>query len=167
MTCSGRARIGMTRRPISSARTPSRAASDKGTSPLPIRLGHRSAPPWTDDGFRASWRKLRIALERQGLVGPSLTLYGLRHTVAVILRESGADERTIADALGQKTIEGARSSWRIGLRHCASARLPRSPGGREALARTPVLRSLIVGWQFRRPCKTCGAGAGHPSAQVQ
>ena len=39
---------------------------------------------------------------------PSLTLYGLRHTVAVILRESGADERTIADALGQKTIEMAR-----------------------------------------------------------
>jgi integrase len=64
--------------------------------------------PWTDDGFRASWRKIRIALERQGLVGPSLTLYGLRHTVAVILRESGADERTIADALGQKTIEMAR-----------------------------------------------------------
>jgi hypothetical protein len=28
--------------------------------------------------------------------------------VAVILRESGADEHTIADALGQKTIEMAR-----------------------------------------------------------
>jgi hypothetical protein len=28
--------------------------------------------------------------------------------VAVILRESGADERTIADALGQKTVEMAR-----------------------------------------------------------
>ena len=33
---------------------------------------------------------------------------GLRHTVAVILRECGYDERTIADALGQKTIERAR-----------------------------------------------------------
>ena len=32
----------------------------------------------------------------------------MRHTVAVILRESGCDERTIADALGQKTIEMAR-----------------------------------------------------------
>jgi integrase len=32
----------------------------------------------------------------------------LRHTVAVILRECGYDERTIADALGQKTIEMAR-----------------------------------------------------------
>jgi integrase len=64
--------------------------------------------PWTDDGFRASWRKVRIALEQQGRVSPSLTLYGLRHTVAVILREAGADERTIADALGQKTIEMAR-----------------------------------------------------------
>jgi integrase len=64
--------------------------------------------PWTEDGFRASWRKLRIVLEKKGRVAPGLTLYGLRHTVAVILREAGADERTIADALGQKTIEMAR-----------------------------------------------------------
>jgi integrase len=64
--------------------------------------------PWTESGFRASWRKFRIGVEREGLVGPGLTLYGLRHTVAVILREAGADERAIADALGQKTIEMAR-----------------------------------------------------------
>jgi integrase len=64
--------------------------------------------PWTDSGFRASWRKVRSRLEEKGRVGAGLTLYGLRHTVAVILRESGADERTIADALGQKTIEMAR-----------------------------------------------------------
>lgn len=64
--------------------------------------------PWTLSGFRASWRTLRIRLERAGSVRPGLTLYGLRHTVAVILRESGCDERTIADALGQKTIEMAR-----------------------------------------------------------
>jgi integrase len=49
-----------------------------------------------------------MKLERDGKVGPDLTLYGLRHTVAVILREMGCDERTIADALGQKTIEMAR-----------------------------------------------------------
>jgi integrase len=64
--------------------------------------------PWTLNGFRASWRSLRILLEKEGRIGPALTLYGLRHTVAVILRESGCDERTIADALGQKTIEMAR-----------------------------------------------------------
>ena len=64
--------------------------------------------PWTLSGFRASWRKVRMRLERAGLIGPGLTLYGLRHTVAVILREIGSDERTIADALGQKTIEMAR-----------------------------------------------------------
>jgi integrase len=40
--------------------------------------------------------------------GRASHLYGLRHTLAVILRESGADERTIADALGQRTIEMAR-----------------------------------------------------------
>jgi hypothetical protein len=64
--------------------------------------------PWTESGFRASWRHLRIQLERKGQIEPGLTLYGLRHTVDVILRECGFDERTIADALGQKTIEIAR-----------------------------------------------------------
>jgi integrase len=49
-----------------------------------------------------------VRLEQSGALGPGLTLYGLRHTVAVILREIGHDERTIADALGQKTIEMAR-----------------------------------------------------------
>jgi integrase len=47
-------------------------------------------------------------LEKAGSIGPGLTLYGLRHTVAVTLRELGYDERTIADALGKKTIELAR-----------------------------------------------------------
>jgi integrase len=64
--------------------------------------------PWTLSGFRASWRPVRVKLEHEGKIGPGLTLYGLRHTVAVILREIGMDERTIADALGQKTIEMAR-----------------------------------------------------------
>ena len=64
--------------------------------------------PWTVSDFRASWRKVRRKLELEGRIGPALTLYGLRHTVAVILREIGMDERTIADALGQKTLEMAR-----------------------------------------------------------
>lgn len=35
-------------------------------------------------------------------------LNGLRHTVVTSLAEMGYDERTIADVLGQKTIETAR-----------------------------------------------------------
>jgi integrase len=91
-------------------------------APAPLRAILETAPahdaitlcansdgkPWTESGFRASWRKYRGKLLVEGLVGPALTLYGLRHTVAVILRECGFDERTIADALGQKTIEMAR-----------------------------------------------------------
>ena len=38
----------------------------------------------------------------------ALRLYCLQHTVAVMLRKIGRDERTIADALGQKTMEMAR-----------------------------------------------------------
>jgi integrase len=59
--------------------------------------------PWTESGFRASWARLRRRLEKEERIGPGLTLYGLRHTVAVILRELGYDDRAIADALGQKS----------------------------------------------------------------
>ena len=64
--------------------------------------------PWTVSGFRASWRPIRKRLEAEGAVDMGLTLKGLRHTVATILAELGYDERTIADVLGQKTIEMAR-----------------------------------------------------------
>jgi len=59
--------------------------------------------PWTVSGFRASWRPIRQKLEEQGKVQPGLTLKGLGHTVATVLREMGKDYATIADALGQKT----------------------------------------------------------------
>ena len=67
-------------------------------------------------GFATSWRTLRLRLEKDGLIGPGLTPYGLRHTVAVILRECGCDEREIADALGQKTLEMARHAKGADLR---------------------------------------------------
>jgi len=64
--------------------------------------------PWTYPGFQTEWRKVKLALEAAGAVKSGLTLKGLRHTVATILAESGFDERTIADMLGQQTIEMAR-----------------------------------------------------------
>ncbi len=48
--------------------------------------------PWTLSEFRASWRPIRLKLEEEGCVGSGLTLYGLRNTVAVILREMDRDE---------------------------------------------------------------------------
>ena len=59
--------------------------------------------PWTVSGFRASWRPVRMKLEKAGAVQPGLTLKGLRHTVATILREMGKDYATIQDMLGQST----------------------------------------------------------------
>ncbi|MGO4831643.1 tyrosine-type recombinase/integrase, partial [Rhizobiaceae sp. 2RAB30] len=64
--------------------------------------------PWTVSGFRASWRPVRVSLEKAGAVQPGLTLKGLRHTVATILSEMGFDDRTIADMLSQKTEAMAR-----------------------------------------------------------
>jgi hypothetical protein len=75
---------------------------------VPWPCANSEGRPWTESGFRASWRPIRVKLEQAGKIGPGLTMYGLRHTVAVILRELGCDERTIADALGQKTTEMAR-----------------------------------------------------------
>jgi integrase len=57
--------------------------------------------PWTVSGFNSTWQKVKRRLVEDGKFSSSLTLYGLRHTVAVILRELGYDDRTIADALGQ------------------------------------------------------------------
>jgi integrase len=64
--------------------------------------------PWSQDGLQSVWQRLKHRLERDARIAPGLTLYGLRHSVAVMLREIGYDERTIADALGQATIEMAR-----------------------------------------------------------
>ncbi|MCJ2124365.1 hypothetical protein [Methylobacterium sp. J-077] len=47
---------------------------------------------WTLSGFRASWRPIRLRLEEAGKVEPGLTLYGLRHRLAVVLRKIGHDE---------------------------------------------------------------------------
>ena len=73
--------------------------------------------PWTESGFNASFRKFRMALEKDGVIGRGLTLHGLRHTLGTRLREAGADDRTIADILGQKSMTMARH-------YSESARLP-------------------------------------------
>jgi integrase len=59
--------------------------------------------PWTVSGYRASWRPIRQGLEETGLVRAGLTLKGLRHTAATILREMGYDFSQIAEFLGQRT----------------------------------------------------------------
>ncbi|MDF1631050.1 tyrosine-type recombinase/integrase [Mycoplana sp. MJR14] len=64
--------------------------------------------PWAGSGFRASWRPIRQKLEEDGSVQPGLTLKGLRHTVATILREMGKDYGAIAEMLGQKAKHYSR-----------------------------------------------------------
>lgn len=59
--------------------------------------------PWTKSGFDTYWHKLKKSLEERGLIDKGLTLKGLRHTHATMLRESGASHRQVADALGDKS----------------------------------------------------------------
>lgn len=55
--------------------------------------------PWTKSGFDSVWLKLRADLE----LPKGLTLKGLRHTHATMLRESGASHTEVADGLGDKS----------------------------------------------------------------
>jgi integrase len=59
--------------------------------------------PWTYDGFSTAWHRWRGKQAVAGLLAKDLTLKGLRHTVATLLREDGMSKAEIADLLGQKT----------------------------------------------------------------
>jgi site-specific recombinase XerD len=80
---------------------------------------------WTESGFNASWGTFKKGLEAEGLVEPGLTMHGLRHTLGTRLREAGADARTIADILRQKSVSmgrflfGKRGAARPCRRACA------------------------------------------------
>jgi integrase len=64
--------------------------------------------PWTEDGLRCVFAKLRDELEEQGQVAPGLTIHGLRHMIASRLAEHDVSEHGIATWLGQKTSAMAR-----------------------------------------------------------
>ncbi|PJN96079.1 integrase [Amaricoccus sp. HAR-UPW-R2A-40] len=57
--------------------------------------------PWSYSGLSTAWHRFKKA--QAGVVPAELTLKGLRHTMATILREAGAAPRKIADLLGQRT----------------------------------------------------------------
>ncbi len=85
--------------------------------------------PWTETGFNASFQKFKKPLEKEGVVAPGLTPHGLRHTLGTRLREAGADDRDIADILGQKSVSMARH-------YSENAALPES--AKAALKRTKL-----------------------------
>ena len=62
---------------------------------------------WTESGFNSTFCKFIARLERDGMVGPGLTFHGLRHTLGTRLKEAGADDRAIADLLGQSSLSMA------------------------------------------------------------
>jgi integrase len=64
--------------------------------------------PWTEDGLRCVFAKLRDKLEDAGQVEPGLTIHGLRHMIASRLAEHDVSEHGIATWLGQKTSAMAR-----------------------------------------------------------
>ena len=66
-------------------------------------LANKSGLPWTYNGFSTVWHRFKAKQVEAGKIPADLTMKGLRHTVATILREAGVHPREIADLLGQKT----------------------------------------------------------------
>jgi integrase len=66
-------------------------------------LVNSKGTPWTSSGFQTSVFAFLGRLEKAGKVGDGLTIHGLRHTCATLMREAGFDKDTIADMLGQET----------------------------------------------------------------
>ena len=70
-------------------------------------LASTNGTPWTHNGFSTVWYRFRTKQVEAGLIPAGLTLKGLRHMVATILREAGKTPCEIADLLGQKTASMA------------------------------------------------------------
>lgn len=66
-------------------------------------LANQSGLPWTYNGFSTVWHRYKQKQVEAEKLPADLTLKGLRHTVATVLREAGILPRQIADLLGQKT----------------------------------------------------------------
>lgn len=89
--------------------------------PLPLRKILANAPAhealtiaansngktWTPAGFRASWRKYRLQLEKDGKIATGLTIHGLRHSMGHLLTEEGKGKGEVRAALQQKTEAAA------------------------------------------------------------
>ncbi len=82
-------------------------AERQGPDLGPLCIGRRGRP-YTPDGFDTQWHKLKSRLEKEGKIGPGLTLHGLRHTLGTKLKEAGLSDGDIADVLGQATVTMAR-----------------------------------------------------------
>ena len=67
--------------------------------------------PWTESGFRASWRHMIGELEAEGLVADGCTFHGLRHSLAHTIAEhaAGYGEADIAAVLGQRSAGSTRA----------------------------------------------------------
>jgi integrase len=64
--------------------------------------------PWTESGYNSTFGKFIDRLEGEGVVGPGLTMHGLRHTLGTRLREITADLDLIRRILGQQTLSMAQ-----------------------------------------------------------
>jgi integrase len=64
--------------------------------------------PWSDEGLKTAWDRLRADLVEAGAMRPGLTFHGLRHTGATILEEAGYEEAQTKHFLGHgpKTVSG-------------------------------------------------------------
>lgn len=65
-------------------------ANPKKAAPVQICIGRYGAP-YSAEGFDTVWQRFRTKLEKDGDIGPGLTIHGLRHTFGTMLIEAGMD----------------------------------------------------------------------------
>lgn len=77
--------------------------------------------PWTDDGFRTSFRRLIATLEAEDVVRPGLTFHGLRHTAAEVMVDMGISKNDRAAYLTHSEQMAEHYSRNAERRHIRAA----------------------------------------------
>lgn len=78
-------------------------------APIPTTLLTSSrGEPWTVEGIKSAWDRLRTKLVKAGRLDPDATFHGLRHTGATWLEEAGYEEGQTKHFLGHgpRTVSG-------------------------------------------------------------
>lgn len=65
--------------------------------------------PYTKDGFKSSFRTVKLRLEKDGKINKGLTFHGLRTTISQRIAELGGNDRDIMSVTGHRSTDMVRT----------------------------------------------------------